>query len=81
MIIPIKSGPLYRQRLKEAIEHAALHFNVDKPGIENHVLSQIVSIGFQMGWQAHREGLTKAVESLNIGEEGNDDGNDGKGRK
>ena len=81
MIIPIKSGPLYRQKLKEAIDQAANHFKVEKPGIESHILSQLVSIGFQLGWLAHKEGLTKAVESLNIGEDGNDDGNDGKGRK
>lgn len=80
MIIPIKSGPLYRQRLKEAIEQAAGHFKIEKPGIENHVLSQLVSMGFQMGWKAHKEGLTKAIESLNIGDN-DDDGNDGKGRK
>lgn len=80
MIIPIKSGPLYRQRLKEAIERAAGHFKIEKPGIENHVLSHLVSIGFQMGWEAHKEGLTKAIESLNIGEDDGNDGN-GKGRK
>lgn len=80
MIIPIKSGPLYRQRLKEAVEKAVTHFKVERSGIENHVLSQLVSIGFQMGWEAHKEGLTKAIESLNIGGD-DDDGNDGKGRK
>lgn len=79
MIIPIKSGPLYRQRLKEAVEKAATQFKIEKSGIENHVLSQLVSIGFQFGWEAHKEGLTKAIESLNIGEE-NGNGNDGKGK-
>lgn len=81
MIVPIRAGLLYRQKLKEAIDQASKHFNLGKSGIESHVLSQLVSIGFQAGWLAHKEGLTKAVESLNIGEEGNDNGNDGKGRK
>jgi hypothetical protein len=79
MIIPIKAGPLYRKRLKEAIEQAASAFSVGKSGTENYVITQLVSIGFQMGWKAHNEALTNAVESLNIGESKNDD--DGKGRK